>query len=119
MKTLARSVDLALVAEIEETLQRVGCQYEFCEGPTLEPDAMVTCYRCVTLAQVRSLTCQPVRRPWETVEWARASQMVREYGYAHRQISHREALRLTYLRARNRELCEQYGPDPDRTAVAA
>lgn len=43
-----------LLAEVRDTLERVGCQFWACQGPTLEPVDMVTCFRCVTLAKVRA-----------------------------------------------------------------
>lgn len=43
-----------LLADTIDVLERVGCQFWACEGETLEPIAMVTCYRCSTLARLRA-----------------------------------------------------------------
>lgn len=40
-------------ADVLDTLERTECVFWACDGPTLEPVDMVTCYRCATLAQVR------------------------------------------------------------------
>ncbi len=42
-----------MLSEMVETLERVGCQFQFCGGPTLEPVAMVTCFVCDLLARLR------------------------------------------------------------------
>ncbi|GAB7044935.1 hypothetical protein [Catenuloplanes indicus] len=41
-----------LLAEAINSLERVGCQFWACEGPTLDPIDMVTCYRCTTLGKL-------------------------------------------------------------------
>lgn len=38
------------------SLQDVGCQFDMCQGPTLEPIDMVTCSRCIALAQLEDAT---------------------------------------------------------------
>lgn len=42
-----------LTAEMIETLERIGCQFFACEGPTLNPIDMVTCHVCSLLARLR------------------------------------------------------------------
>lgn len=42
-----------LTAEMIDTLERVGCQFFACEGPTLNPVDMVTCHVCALLARLR------------------------------------------------------------------
>lgn len=44
--------DEALLRRVLETLERAGCQFWACEGPTLEPIDMVTCHACHTVALV-------------------------------------------------------------------
>jgi hypothetical protein len=44
----------ALLDEAIETLERLGCQFGFCDGPTLEPVDMKTCYACEMLAKLRA-----------------------------------------------------------------
>ena len=55
-------ISSALLAETIEALELLGCQFEFCDGPTLEPVDMVTCYACRLLAQLRVLAGQAPRR---------------------------------------------------------
>jgi hypothetical protein len=55
-------IPTALLAEVIEALERVGCEYNFCDGPTLEPVDMVTCYVCETLAKLRVAAGRPARR---------------------------------------------------------
>ena len=47
-------VDVELLREVIDTLERVGCQFDHCDGPTLEPVDMITCHACATLARVRA-----------------------------------------------------------------
>lgn len=48
--------DAMMVAqEALEALERIGCQFYMCTGPTLEPEDMVTCFACVTVAKLRTL----------------------------------------------------------------
>lgn len=49
------AVPADLLAEIVDSLYRVGCQFGYCGGEALEPVGMVTCHRCATLARVRAL----------------------------------------------------------------
>ncbi len=55
-------VPAKLMIQVLDTLERVECQYWACDGPTLEPVAMVTCHRCATLALVRVTFGEPPRR---------------------------------------------------------
>lgn len=48
-----------LLAAAIETLERVGCQFFACDGPTLEPEPMITCHACATLAQLRVAAGRP------------------------------------------------------------
>lgn len=50
-----------LLTEMIDTLERVDCQFDFCDGPTLEPVDMVTCFRCATLAKARAAAGLPPR----------------------------------------------------------
>ncbi len=52
----------ALLAETIETLEQIGCEFEFCDGPTLEPVDMRTCNACATLAKLRVAAGRPPRR---------------------------------------------------------
>jgi len=54
-----------LIMEAAEALERVGCQFQFCDGPTLEPVDGVTCFRCDLLARLRVAIGQPPRRSGE------------------------------------------------------
>jgi len=66
-------MDQALLDEVIDTLERVDCQYKFCDGPTLTPVDMITCYRCETLAKVRHAAGRPSRLESElTADEARA-----------------------------------------------
>lgn len=51
-----------LLIESIEMLEEVGCQFDFCDGPTLEPVDMVTCRRCDLLARLRIAAGRPPRR---------------------------------------------------------
>lgn len=42
-----------LLAESIEAFERLGCQFDFCDGPTLEPIDMRTCFVCDLLARLR------------------------------------------------------------------
>lgn len=54
-----------LVAEALASLERVGCQFDHCDGPTLEPVNMVTCHVCETIARLRAALGRPARLPEE------------------------------------------------------
>ena len=43
-----------MVEEMIEALERIGCQFQFCDGPTLEPVDMKTCYVCELLARLQA-----------------------------------------------------------------
>lgn len=58
-------IDEPLIAEVIEALERLGCELNFCDGPTLEPQDMVTCYRCVALARLRVAAGRAARNPDE------------------------------------------------------
>ena len=60
MATIEISADL--LDEAIESLERVGCQFGYCDGPTLDPVDMRTCYVCETLAKLRVAADQPQRR---------------------------------------------------------
>jgi hypothetical protein len=51
-----------LLLDAVDALDRLDCQFFACNGPTLEPEDMVTCFRCSTLAQLRAAAGQPPRR---------------------------------------------------------
>jgi hypothetical protein len=85
--------DADLLTEALDSLERAGCQFWHCEGPTLEPVDMSTCHRCVAVAQLRVRLGQPPSYPEETRTYLRASehrQWVREA--CHREITMDEAL---------------------------
>ena len=50
---MGQDSDLALLRESLQTLERTPCQFWACQGPTLQPIDMVTCYRCATLAKLQ------------------------------------------------------------------
>jgi len=47
-------VEDELLADAIDSLERVGCQFWACEGPTLTPVPMKTCHRCDVLARLRA-----------------------------------------------------------------
>ena len=51
-----------MLQETLAALERVGCQFHLCNGPTLEPEDMRTCYVCKTIAKGRHHLGLPVRR---------------------------------------------------------
>jgi hypothetical protein len=51
-------VPLSLITETVEALERAGCQFWACEGPTLEPVSMLTCNVCAVLAQWQAVLDQ-------------------------------------------------------------
>lgn len=55
-----------LMAEALESLERVGCQFDHCDGPTTKPVDMVTCHVCETIARLRVALGRPARLPEET-----------------------------------------------------
>lgn len=60
MSTEGMAPNLAL--EALEALERVGCQFYMCTGPTLEPEDMVTCFACITVAKLRTLLGMEVHK---------------------------------------------------------
>jgi len=44
--------DKELLEESLEVLERVGCQFWACGGPTLRPGYATTCFRCSTVARL-------------------------------------------------------------------
>lgn len=63
-------VPAALLDEAIETLERLGCQFGFCDGPTLEPVDMKTCYACGTLAKLRAYRAGQAATPDGPRTWA-------------------------------------------------
>jgi hypothetical protein len=49
-----------LLADVLETLERTGCQFWACEGPTLTPKDMTTCNPCAMIARLRQQLGMPV-----------------------------------------------------------
>ena len=45
--------DLQLLEDALDSLERTGCQFFACEGPTLPPIDMVTCHVCALIARLR------------------------------------------------------------------
>lgn len=74
-----RKINMSLLVEVVETLERVGCQFEFCDGPTLDPVPMGTCYLCETLAKLRVAVGQPARHPDEMTASERIDDRMRKY----------------------------------------
>lgn len=56
------TIPASLLDETIEALERIGCQYNYCDGPTLKPVAMVTCFACDLLARLRVAAGRPPRR---------------------------------------------------------
>jgi hypothetical protein len=44
-----------LLAEVIDTLERVGCQFDQCDGPANPPVDMVTCHVCALLGRLYAL----------------------------------------------------------------
>jgi len=55
MATNRYLVDATLLHGAIEALERVGCQFFACDGPTLDPIPMATCYVCAEIAQLRAV----------------------------------------------------------------
>lgn len=53
--------DRRLLAEALESLERSGCVFEFCEGPTPRPKHMVTCHVCDLIGRLRRRLGLPIR----------------------------------------------------------
>lgn len=75
----ATQIDTATLAEAIETLERVGCQYNFCGGPTMQPVDMVTCFACETLAKLRVAAGRPPRTDDEQTWQERHDEWERNY----------------------------------------
>lgn len=54
------AADERLLAESLDVLERAGCQFWACDGPTLRPKPMVTCAACVTVAKLRRRLGRPI-----------------------------------------------------------
>ncbi|GLZ62838.1 hypothetical protein [Micromonospora sp. NBRC 107095] len=48
------TIDSELLDDTIDVLERVGCQFWACDGPTLEPVDMKTCAACALLARLRA-----------------------------------------------------------------
>lgn len=48
-------ITAALLDEVIGTLERVGCQFDPCQGPTATPVPMITCHVCATLGRLYAL----------------------------------------------------------------
>lgn len=68
-----------LVLEAIEALERIGCQFFACDGPTLEPVNMSTCFVCDLLARLRVEAGLPPRRDDELTAVARADANMAAY----------------------------------------
>lgn len=84
--------DADLLADALDALERAGCQFFACGGPTLEPIGMVTCYRCVEVARLRERLGLRIVHLEETPVYAQAVRLQREARDAHRVLSMDEAL---------------------------
>lgn len=73
-----------LLAESLDALERVGCQFDFCDGPTLEPAELRTCFVCELIAKLRVAAGLPPRRDdeltWDEQEQRRMGAMLRQAG---------------------------------------
>jgi hypothetical protein len=104
-----------LLRESMETLERTGCEFFACPGPTIDPEPMLSCFRCLTLGRLRAFLGLPVILLEETKEYAEAQGIIKIAGYSGRRVSLDQAL----TQVRNHELCQQYGYDPDRYKTTA
>lgn len=62
MSAVRQDEDVKLLTEALHALELSGCQFWACEGPTLEPIAMITCHACAAMARLRQRLGQPVDR---------------------------------------------------------
>ncbi len=74
---------MTLTEETIEALERIGCQFNFCNGPTLEPESMVTCFVCDLLARLRVSIGLPPRRDDEQTAQERWNTWNAEYMALH------------------------------------
>ncbi|GAA0550259.1 hypothetical protein GCM10010172_35460 [Paractinoplanes ferrugineus] len=51
----ATKVPNDLLNDVVASLEQVGCQFDYCTGPTLKPVDMRTCHRCDALARLQDL----------------------------------------------------------------
>lgn len=102
--------DDSLLQSALESLERTGCQFFACDGPTLEPIDMATCHRCATVAQLRQRLALPIIHLEETTEYADALRLREEASWGHHTITISSALMIV----RNRALLDEFGGDPDR-----
>ena len=49
----------ALLTDSLESLERIGCQFWACEGPTLASEDMVTCHVCALIARLHAALPDP------------------------------------------------------------
>lgn len=54
----ATRVPNTVLADVVDSLERVGCQFNHCTGPTSEPVDMSTCHRCHVLARLQDVLQQ-------------------------------------------------------------
>lgn len=56
------AADEQLLADTLAVLERAGCQFWACDGPTLTPKPMITCAACVQVAKLRRRLSLPIRQ---------------------------------------------------------
>lgn len=56
------AADVTYLRESLEVLERAGCQFWACMGPTLHPIPMTTCCVCSLIARLRRRLDQPIRQ---------------------------------------------------------
>lgn len=56
------AADEKLISDALDALERAGCQFWACNGPTLRPEPMVTCSACLQVARLRKRLGLPVRQ---------------------------------------------------------
>jgi hypothetical protein len=54
--------DTKLLADALDVLERAGCQFWACDGPTLRPVHMITCAACSTVARLRYRLDLPIKQ---------------------------------------------------------
>lgn len=60
---LSPIADANMLAEALEALERVGCQFWACDGPSLEPVDMKTCHVCRLTARLQQRLGRPIGEP--------------------------------------------------------
>jgi hypothetical protein len=88
----------ALLDEAIETLERLGCQFGFCDGPTLEPVDMKTCYACEMLAKLRAYRAGQAATPDGPRTWALPDDREKAKAAIHRPL-HDLNVRIVALKA--------------------